>query len=55
MYQIVHTKGDEEKVIAEYADLEQARAEAKRLERLPEYAVGIVTVEQKTEKGTRIF
>lgn len=55
MYSIVFTKGDTETVIAEFDDLEKAKAEEKRLEKLPEYCDGLITVEKKTEKGSRIY
>lgn len=55
MYSIVFTKGDTETVIATFDDLEEARAEAKKLEKSPEYCDGLVTVEKKTAKGSRIF
>ena len=51
MYQLIYTKGDSEKVIKELADLSEARQEAKRLQKLPEYSDGIVTV----EKNGRIY
>lgn len=55
MYSIVFTKGNDETIIEQYETLEQAKEEAKKLEKTPEYCSGIITVEFKTEKGTRIF
>ena len=55
MYKIVYTIGDTETIIAEYDSLEAARAEKKRLERQPEYAVGIVTVESGEGKIRRMW
>lgn len=51
MYQIIYTQGDTEKVIKEIADLSKARQEAKRLQKLPEYSGGLVTV----EKDNRVY
>lgn len=55
MYNIVFTKGDEEIIIDSFADLTEAREAKKRYERLPEYCNGLITIEQKTQNGTKIF
>ena len=55
MYSIVYTKGNEEKVIAQYENLQQAKEEAKHLQKSPDYCEGVITVEQRLEKGSKIF
>ena len=55
MYNIVFTKGDEEIIIDSFADLTEAKEAKKRYELMPEYRMGLITVEQKTKNGTKIF
>lgn len=51
MYNIVFTKGNEEKVIAQCETLEEARTECKSLSKKPEYCSGLITI----EKDGRIY
>lgn len=55
MYNIVFTKGDEEIIIDSFAELTKAKEAKKRYELMPEYRTGLVTVEQKTNNGIKIF
>lgn len=54
MYKIVFTKGNNEKIIAEFEALEKAKEVKKEYERLPEYVNGIVTIEERDEKTNTI-
>lgn len=51
MYDIVFTKGNEEKVITQRETLEEARTERNRLSKKPEYCDGVITI----EKDGRIY
>ena len=51
MYDIVFTKGNEEKVITQRETLEEAKAECKSLSKKPEYCDGVITI----EKDGRIY
>lgn len=55
MYNIVFTKGDEEIIIDSFAELAKAKEAKKRYEMMPEYRTGLVTVEQKTNNGIKIW
>lgn len=51
MYDIVFTKGNEEKTIAQCETLEKAKTECKSLSKKPEYCDGLLTI----EKDGRIY
>lgn len=47
MYNIVFTKGDTEKAIAQCETLEEARTERNSLSKKPEYCDGVITIEKE--------
>lgn len=55
MYNVIITKGDNERIIDSYADLSEAKEAKKRYESMPEYRDGLITIEGKTSKGTKIY
>ena len=55
MYNIVFTKGNNEIIIDSYADLPEAKEAKKRYESMPEHRDGLITIESKTNKGTKIY
>lgn len=55
MYNIVFTKGDEEIIIDSFAELIKAKEAKKRYESMPEHRDGLITIESKTNKGTKIY
>ncbi len=55
MYSVVFTTGNDEKVIGKFDNLQDAKAEKIRLEKTAEYSNGLLTVEQNTKNGIKIF
>lgn len=55
MYNVIITKGNNERIIDSYTDLSKAKEAKKRYESMPEYRDGLITIEGKTSKGTKIY
>ena len=55
MYNIIITKGNNERIIDSCTDLSEAKEAKKRYESMPEYQDGLITIEGKTSKGTKIY
>jgi hypothetical protein len=55
MYNIIFTKSDEEIIIDSYANLSEAKEAKKRYESMPKYRDGLITIENKTKNGTKIY
>ena len=55
MYNIIITKGNDERIIDSCTDLSEAKEAKKRYESMPEYQDGLITIEGKTSKGTKIY
>jgi hypothetical protein len=55
MYNVVFTTGNDERIIKQFDNLSDAKAEKIRLEKESEYSNGLLTVEQKTKNGITIF
>ena len=55
MIYIIFTQGNEEKEIAFCNTLAEAKNKKRELEKSPEYSNGLLTIEVKTNKGSRIL
>ena len=55
MYNVVITKGNNERIIDSCTDLSKAKEAKKRYESMPEYRDGLITIESKTKNGTKIY
>lgn len=55
MYNIIIIKGNNERVIDSYADLSEAKEAKKRYESMSEYCDGLITIENKTKNGAKIY
>lgn len=53
MFEIVLTKGDEEKIVGSFPTLDKAREKRELLKSI--YTDGLLTIEQSTDKGKKIF
>jgi len=55
MIYIIFTQGNEEKEIALCDTLAEAKNKKRELEKSPDYSNGLLTIEAKTSKGSRIL